>query len=138
MLQQSGAAVEVGGDTHVHDDDARAGLGGERVDDGAARGEVGDHLRRDLLRPRGHALGVHPVVGGEHRHDGRLRQRRRVGRGQAGQLAGDVLEQAEGAAGLGQPVLVLPGGSDGVGVQRTQRREGALEHGGPLVGRSRP
>ena len=60
----------------VHHDDVGAQLRGERVDHRAAGQEVGDHLRRDLLRPRGDALGVHAVVGGEDGDGGRLGQRR--------------------------------------------------------------
>ena len=65
-------------DADVDDDDARADLPGERVDHRAAGQEVGDHLGGDLLRPRGHALGVHAVVAGEDRDRGRLRHRRRA------------------------------------------------------------
>ena len=59
--QQPGDRAQVGADAHVDHHDLGAGLGGERVDHRAAGQEVGHHLRGHLLRPRGHALGVHAM-----------------------------------------------------------------------------
>ena len=73
-----GVAGQFGGDADVDDADLGADLVGERVADRAAAEEVGHHLRGDLLRPRGDALGVHPVVAGEDRDGRGLGDRRRA------------------------------------------------------------
>ncbi len=93
--QQPGRGGQGSGDPDVHDPDVGACLRGDRVDGRAAGQEVGHHLRGDLLRPRRHALGVHPVVGGEHRDDGGQRERRRALPGDPGELDRHVLEPPE-------------------------------------------
>ena len=88
--QEPGGAVagrgQRGRHADVDDGHRRAGRPGQHVDGRAAGDEVGHHLGGDLLRPRGHALGHHAVIGGED-HDGRRRRhRRRAHPGDPGQL----------------------------------------------------
>ena len=61
------------GDPDVDDRHGDAVLAGEHVDRRPARGEVHDHLGRDLLGPRRHPLRMHAVIGREHGNGGRTR-----------------------------------------------------------------
>ena len=82
---QAGLRVEVHGHAGVDHGDIGAGVAGQRVDGRAAGHEVEDHLRRDFGGKRGHALGSHAVVTGD--HDDRLAGDLRDGLAQyAGQL----------------------------------------------------
>ena len=123
---------DVAGDADVDHDDAGAGLRGQDVHDGAPGQEVGDHLPGHLLRPRADALRVHAVVAGEDRDRGRLGQRCGRGPGQTGELHGQVLQHAEAAARLGQPVLVVTRLGGRGGVQRAQLVEQREQVGGQV------
>ena len=123
-----------GCDAHVDDHDAGTGLRRQCVDGGAAGDEVRHHLGRDLLRPRGHALRVDAVVGGEDRDSGARRDRRRAAPGDSGEADRDVLEGAERTAGLGQAVLPRAGLGRRGRVGRTEFREGASQSRWDRVG----
>ena len=137
--QQPGPGGQVGRHPHVDHAHLRPGLGRDRVDDRAGGQEVGHHLRGDLLRPGRDALGVHAVVGGEHRDHGGLGQRRRALPGHPGQLHRHRFQPAERAARLGQRLLPLPGLGHGPGVQWPDRGERVGQQpGGRLAGQPAP
>jgi hypothetical protein len=94
---------------HVGTDPAREG-----VDHRAAGQEVRHHLGGHLLGPRRHALGVHPVVAGEHRDGGRLGERWRARPRDPGEGHGEVLDAAERATRFGHAVQPVPGGRLGL------------------------
>ena len=107
----------------------------ERVDGGAPREEVRDHLRGDLLRPRGHALGVDAMVAGEHGDGGGCRVRAEgTSPAMPARRTDDVLEGAQRAPRLGQAVLAGARIGDGdrlAGrrVARARVTDGGIEEG---------
>ena len=141
----AGCGVERRGDPDVDDDEAGAVLTGEDADRRPAGAEVGDHLGRDLLRPRRHT--------GRARRRGRRRtprppagrHRRRHRAAMPAQDHSELLDEAERAAGLGQPGLPGAGPLHRLAVERTQVADRCVEgrHPGltdPLIahcGRSR-
>jgi hypothetical protein len=129
VVDQVRGVGQVGGDAHVHHGHRRPGLGGEGVGDGAAGQEVGDHLHRDLLRPRADAARVHAVVGGEDGQGRRLGHGRRADAGRARQAYRDLLQHAQRAAWLGEAVLVGAGLGERPRVGGTDLRQRLSEHG---------
>ena len=89
----------------VDDQHPRPGLAGQHVDGRAAGAEVGDHLGRDLLRPRRDPLGHDAVVAGEDRDRGRGGERWRARAGDAAQLRAERLEASERAGRLRQATV---------------------------------
>jgi hypothetical protein len=131
--------VERAGHTDVDHAHLRADPAGEGVHHRAAGQEVGDHLCGHLLRPRGDALRVHPVVGGEDGHRGRLGQRRRAGPGDPGQRDRHLLQLPQRPRRLGHPVQPLRRGRRGGGIRvddgrhrgRQQRAHVGSAHSAP-------
>ena len=126
-VEQVGARVEVGRDPHVDHEHVGADLAGEHVHRRPAGAEVGHHRGGDLLRPGAHALGVHPVVAGEHRDDGAHERTRRAGALDAAQGEGGVLEDAQRARGLGELGLPQAGVGDRGGVRGDDGGDGPAE-----------
>ena len=120
--QQASHLTQVGGNAHVDHHDLSPCLGCKRIDDGATRQEVANHLTGDLLRPRRDPLRVDTVIAGENRDRGRLRQRRRAAAGQPGKLDRDIFEDAKRANRLGQLGLALPRRDDSIAVERSHSR----------------
>ena len=86
----------VSGHAHIDHNHRGSDVGGQ--DSSPPRhpqAEVGDHLCGDLGGPRRHPLGQHPVVTGEDGDHGGLRDRRRRGTGNGGQLGPYSLEPPE-------------------------------------------
>ena len=89
------------------------------------------HLRRDLLRPRRDALGVHAVVAGEHRDHRGAWQRRREHGCDAGELRADGFQSAQRSGWLGEPELVLLRSALRLDVQRRVQQRRRPERAGP-------
>ena len=129
LLADALGGAEVGVHADVGDDDAGADVPADHVDAGAAGDHVEDHRRRDLRRERADALGGHAVVGG-HDGDRLVRDDRLLLALDAGELDGERLEAAERLGRLGELQLARLGGAHGVGVERADGGDGAVEQVG--------
>ncbi len=111
------------GDTCVDDDESRRRRAAQHGDRGAAGGEVGQHLGRDLLRIRAHAGAGDTVVSCRHDDHGVERRRSHVAPDRSDR-DGELLEPSEAPRGF---VLASSSGTSRVLALGVASRQGAHE-----------
>ncbi len=114
------------GDAGVDDPQPRASLSREHGDRRASREEVRDHLRRDFLRVRGHALDRHAVVG-RRDHDQPPLEARTLEAGDRREADRKLLEAPERAGRLREAVLPRTRGPGGALIERPDRSGSARD-----------